>query len=288
MTANSNPSLHVLGQAQAHVGNNGLRKISDIIGSQFVSVLTLITYLFLFVPIIILIIYSFNSGHSMATWKGFTFGWYGELFHNRYIFMALKNSLIVAVSSASISTILGTLAALVLVRQKFKGKQIFSTLMLSPLVLPEIVLGVAFLVFLVFLKISLSYFTLIMGHILLTLPFATLIMRTSVAGLDVSLEEAAADLGANEIRIFRYVTFPLLMPGITAAFLLTFTVSLDDFVISMFVAGVGNTTLPLQIFSMLKLGITPEINALGTVLILLNLVLILTIGGQQLRRVMGG
>jgi ABC-type spermidine/putrescine transport system permease subunit II len=164
----------------------------------------------------------------------------------------------------------------------------FSTLMLSPLVLPEIVLGVAFLVFLVFLKISLSYFTLIMGHILLTLPFATLIMRTSVAGLDVSLEEAAADLGADEIRIFRYITLPLLMPGIIAAFLLTFTISLDDFVISMFVAGVGNTTLPLQIFSMLKLGITPEINALGTVLILLNLVLILTIGGQQLRRVMGG
>jgi ABC-type spermidine/putrescine transport system permease subunit II len=224
----------------------------------------------------------------MATWKGFSLGWYNELFHNRYIFIALKNSLIVAISSASISTILGTLAALVLVRQNFKGKEMFSTLMLSPLVLPEIVLGVAFLVFLVFLKISLSYFTLIMGHILLTLPFATLIMRTSVAGLDVSLEEAAADLGADEMRIFRYITLPLLMPGITAAFLLTFTISLDDFVISMFVAGVGNTTLPLQIFSMLKLGITPEINALGTVLILLNLVLILTIGGQQLRRVMGG
>jgi ABC-type spermidine/putrescine transport system permease subunit II len=159
--------------------------------------------------------------------------------------------------------------------------------MLSPLVLPEIVLGVSFLVFMVFLNIRLGFFSLIMAHIILTLPYSTLIVRASANGLDRALEEAAADLGADEVRVFRYITFPLLLPGIMAAFLLTFTISLDDFVMSMFAAGVGTTTLPLQIFSLLKVGITPEINALGTVLILFNIVLVLLIGGQQLRRVMG-
>ncbi len=259
-----------------------------VVGSQFISIITLLTYLFLFLPLIVLIVYSFNAGHSSAIWMGFSFNWYNVLFHDRYIFTALRNSLIVATSAGLISTTLGTLAALMLVRRDFKGKELFSTLMLSPLVLPEIVLGVSFLVFMVFLNIKLGFFSLIMGHIILTLPYATLIVRAAAAGLDTSLEEAAADLGANEARVFQHITFPLLLPGIMAAFLLTFTISLDDFVISMFASGVGTTTLPLQIFSLLKVGITPEINALGTVLILFNLILILFIGGQQLRRVMGG
>jgi len=288
MTVRDAPGAMVPRRREPSALSRSWSNIEAAIGGQLSTLITGITYLFLFLPIIILIAYSFNAGHSMAIWKGFSFNWYGELFQDRYIGSALKNSLIVAVSAASLSTMLGTMAALVLVRQQFRGKDLFSTLMLSPLVLPEIVLGIAFLVFMVFLNIQLSYFTLIMGHILLTLPYSTLIMRTSTAGLDASLEEAAADLGADERRVFRYVTLPLLMPGVVSAFLLTFTVSLDDFVVSMFAAGVGNTTLPLQIYSMLKLGITPEINALGTVLVLFNLVLILTIGGQQLRRVMGG
>ncbi len=263
-------------------------RLQTVLGSQLVGAITLITYLFLFLPLVVLVVFSFNAGHSSAIWKGFSFDWYRVLFQDRYIFTALRNSLIVATSAGLISTVLGTLAGLILVRRTFKGKEIFSTLMLSPLVLPEIVLGVSFLVFMVFLNIKLGFFSLIMGHIILTLPYATLIVRAAAAGLDASLEEAAADLGANEGRVFQYVTFPLLLPGIMAAFLLTFTISLDDFVISMFASGVGTTTLPLQIFSLLKVGITPEINALGTVLIMFNLVLILIIGGQQLRRVMGG
>jgi ABC-type spermidine/putrescine transport system permease subunit II len=264
-----------------------LGRLQNIVGSQFVTALTILAYLFLFTPLVILIIYSFNASHSTAVWSGFSVNWYRVLFKDRYVFNALRNSLMVASSAALISTVLGTFAAIVLVRRKFKGKSLFSTLMLSPLVLPEIVLGVAFLVFIVFLNIRLGFFSLIIAHIILTLPYSTLIVRASAAGLDRALEEAAADLGADEIRVFRFITLPLLFPGITAAFLLTFTISLDDYVMSMFAAGVGTTTLPLQIFSMLKVGITPEINALGTILILFNLILVLLIGGQHLGRVMG-
>lgn len=263
-------------------------RLQNAVGSQFVTILTILTYLFLFLPMIVLVVYSFNSASTTAIWESFSLDWYKVLFKDRYIFRALKNSLLIAGSAASFSTVLGTLAALMLIRRQFKGKELFSTLMLSPLVLPEIVLGVSFLVFLVFLNIKLGFFSIILAHIILTLPYATLIVRASASGLDRRLEEAASDLGADEIKVFRYITFPLLVPGILAAFLLTFTISLDDFVMSMFAGGVGTTTLPLQIFSMLKLGITPEINALGTVLILFNLILIMTIGGQQLGRVMGG
>jgi len=277
-----------IAQVQKNPMRTILVRIQNIIGTQFVTALTILAYLFLFTPLIILIIYSFNASHSTAVWSGFSINWYGVLFKDRYIFNALRNSLIVAGSAALISTVLGTFAALVLVRRQFKGKAIFSTLMLSPLVLPEIVLGVAFLVFMVFLNIRLGYFSLIMAHIILTLPYSTLIVRASANGLDRALEEAAADLGADEVKVFRYITLPLLVSGIMAAFLLTFTISLDDFVMSMFTAGVGTTTLPLQIFSLLKVGITPEINALGTVLIIFNVALVLLIGGQQLRRVMGG
>ncbi len=253
-----------------------------------IACLTLITYLFLFTPILVLIVFSFNASKSMAVWNGFTLDWYKTLLRDRYILQALRNSVIVGVTSATISTTIGTITALVLVRRRFPGKELFSTLMLSPLVLPEIVIGVAFLVFMVFLNIKLGFFTLITGHVVLTIPYSTLIVRASASGLDISLEEAAADLGANPWKVFRHITLPLLIPGVLTAFLLTFTISFDDFVISMFTAGVGTTTLPLRIFSMLKLGITPEINALGSLLILLNLVMIIAVGGQQLRKLMGG
>jgi ABC-type spermidine/putrescine transport system permease subunit II len=194
----------------------------------------------------------------------------------------------VGVSSAVISTAIGTITAIVLVRNNFWGKQTFSTLILAPLILPEVVLAVALLVFLVFLKINLSYFTIIVGHILLSLPRSTLIIRASASGMDISLEEAAADLGANAWFVFSRVTFPLLVPGILASLLLTFTLSFDNFVITMFVGGVGTTTLPLQIFSMMRFGTDPQINALGTILIVANLILVFAIGGTQLQKVMGG
>lgn len=263
-------------------------RLQKSLGGISIGLITLLTYIFLFTPIIVLIVFSFNASKSMAVWNGFTLEWYQTLLGDRYILQALRNSLIVGVTAATISTAIGTITALVLVRRDFWGKELFSTLMLSPLVLPEIVIGVAFLVFMVFLNIKLGFFTLITGHVVLTIPYSTLIVRASASGLDISLEEAAADLGANPWRVFRWITLPLLIPGVLTAFLLTFTISFDDFVISMFTAGVGTTTLPLRIFSMLKLGITPEINALGSILIMLNLLMILAIGGQQLRKLMGG
>jgi len=257
-------------------------------GGRAVDVLTLLTYIFLFAPIVVLIIYSFNASRTTYYWSGFTIDWYKEMFGDRYLLAALKNSAIVAVSSAAISTAIGTITGLVLVRRKFPGRDLFSTLMLAPLVLPEIVIAVSFLVLMVFLDVDLGFFTLITGHVVITLPYATLILRATASGLDVSLEEAAADLGANEWRTFRRVTLPLLMPGVLAAMLLSLTISFDNFVMSLFAAGVGTTTLPLRIFGMLKLGVTPEINALGSMLILLNLFLILTVGGRQISKIMGG
>ena len=268
--------------------NLNIWRLQNALGGQLVNVLTILTYIFLFAPMFILVFYSFNAGRSTTVWKSFSLDWYGVLFNDRYVFHALKNSLIVAVSAASISTLVGTLTALTLVRRKFWGQATFSTLMLSPLVLPEIVLGVAFLVFMVFLNIRLGFGTLIIGHTVLALPYATLIVRAAASGLDISLEQAAADLGANEVRVFRYITLPLLIPGILGAFLLTFTISFDNFVISLFASGVGTTTLPLQIFSMLKGGITPEINALGTVLIMFNLLMIVTVGGKHMLRLIKG
>ena len=264
------------------------RKIVGFITDHLLLILAIVIYMFLFSPIIILIVYSFNDSQIMTVLTGFTLRWYQTLFQNRDVFSSLTNSLIVGVSSAVISTAIGTMTAIVLVRHNFWGKQTFSTLILAPLILPEVVLAVALLVFLVFLKIQLSYFTIIAGHILLSLPRSTLVVRASAAGLDVTLEEAAADLGANAWEVFRHVTFPLLIPGILASLLLTFTLSFDNFVITMFVAGVGTTTLPLQIFSMMRFGTDPQINALGTILIASNLLLVFAIGGKQLQRVMGG
>ena len=160
-------------------------------------------------------------------------------------------------------------------------------LMLMPLILPEIVVAVAVLSLLVAMKVHLGYLTLIAGHSVLALPYATLILLGAATGLDVSLEEAASDLGCRAWQTFRRVTLPLLLPGILASILLTFTMSFDNIVMSTFVNGVGTTTLPLRIYSMLKTGITPEINALGCVLVAMNLVLLTVVGATQLRRIIG-
>ena len=266
-----------------------LRRILGFVSNQILLILAIIIYLFLFLPIIILIVYSFNDSEMMTVLTGFTLRWYQMLFKNRDVFASLVNSLIVGVSSAVISTVIGTMTAMVLVRTNFWGKQTFSTLILAPLILPEVVLAVALLVFMVFLKIQLSFLTIIVGHILLSLPRSTLVVRASASGLDITLEEAAADLGANAWRVFRHVTFPLLVPGIMASLLLTFTLSFDNIVITMFTAGIGTTTLPLQIYSMLRFTITdPQINALGTILMVANLLFVFAIGGKQLQKVMGG
>jgi spermidine/putrescine transport system permease protein len=244
---------------------------------------TLLVYLFLFIPLLVLVVYSFNAAQSTVVWTGFTFDWYGEVLGDKGLKRALVTSLITAGAAASVSTAIGTVTALAVVKRSFPGRDLLSTALMAPLVLPEIVIAVAFLVLMVFAHVRLGYFTLITGHVLVTIPFTTLIVRAAASALDRRLEEAAADLGADEWQVFRRVTLPLLMPAMLTAFLLAATLSFDNFTMSIFASGVGTTTLPLRIYSMLKLGITPEINALGTLLILLNVLLVVAIGGRHIR-----
>jgi len=243
---------------------------------------TILAYLFLFVPIVVLVVYSFNASRSTVVWSGFTLDWYGEVFRDRGLRQALQVSAIIAFASALISTAIGALTALAIVRRRFIGRDALSTLLLAPMVLPEIVMAVALLVFMVAMNVTLGYFTMIVSHVLISVPFATLIVRAAAASLDRRLEEAAADLGADEWQIFWRVTFPLLLPPIVTAFLLAATLSFDNFVMSTFTSGVGTTPLPLRIYSMLKLGITPEINALGALMVLLNVVVVVAVMGRHL------
>jgi spermidine/putrescine transport system permease protein len=188
---------------------------------------------------------------------------------------ALRNSLIVAVVATLLSTVIGTMVALVMERHHFPGKLAFDALLYLPVIIPDIAMAVMLLLFFVLIQFRLSLITIIISHVAFMISFVAIVVRARLVGFDRSLEEAAQDLGANELQTFRYVTLPLLMPGILAGALLAFTLSLDDFVITFFTAGVGSTTLPLRIYSMVKLGITPEINAVSTLLLAASMVLVL-------------
>ncbi|HSJ54935.1 MAG TPA: ABC transporter permease [Anaerolineae bacterium] len=232
-------------------------------------------YVFLYAPIAILVIFSFNSSRFVSTWEGFSFRWYGELFRDAAIMAALKNSLIVAVVSTLVSTLFGTMAALVMERYRFGGKLAMDALLYLPIIIPEIAMAVMLLLFFVLARVTLSLSTVIIAHVAFNISFVTVVVRARLVGFDRRLEEAAQDLGANELQTFWHVTLPLLMPGILGGALLAFTLSLDDFVITFFTAGVGATTLPLRIYSMVKLGITPEINAVSTLLVMASMSLLL-------------
>lgn len=260
-----------------------LRRVGTGATARFTPAVTILAYLFLFVPIAVLIVYSFNASRSTVVWTGFTLDWYREVLADRSLQRALWVSALVAGASALLSTAIGTLTALVLARRAFRGRDGFSTLVLAPLVLPEIVLAVGLLVLVASAGIPLGYFTLIAGHTLIAVPFTTLIVRAAASALDRRLEEAAADLGADPRQTFVRVTLPLLLPAIVTAFLLAATLSFDNFVMSTFTAGVGTTTLPLRIYSMLKTGITPEINALGTLLVAANVLVVVAVAGRHLK-----
>jgi spermidine/putrescine transport system permease protein len=243
-------------------------------------------YVFLYAPIVILVVFSFNTSRFVTSWGGFGFRWYGELFQNEAIATALKNSLIVALASTLISTVFGTMVALVMERHQFFGKLAFDALLYLPIIIPDIAMAVMLLLFFVMSSIRLSLVTIIIAHVAFNISFVAIVVRARLVGFDRSLEEAAQDLGANELQTFWHVTLPLLLPGILAGALLAFTLSLDDFVITFFTAGVGSTTLPLRIYSMVKLGITPEINAISTLMLLASMILVL--GSLLLQRKGGG
>ena len=238
---------------------------------KFLSLYSFIIYSVIYIPIIILIVFSFNDSKINAMWQGFTFKWYLELFNNSDIVTAMTNSLMVAFASALISTAIGTLAAVGMYRYKFKGKTVLDGLLYVPIIIPEIVMGIALLMFFSQLKIPTGALTLILAHTTFSVSYVVIVVRSKLEGFDPSLEEAAMDLGAKPFETFYKITLPMIAPGILAGSLLAFTLSMDDVIVSFFVSGPGFTTLPLKIFSMVKFGVSPEINALSTIMLIITL-----------------
>ncbi|MGH3087707.1 MAG: ABC transporter permease [Rubrobacteraceae bacterium] len=243
-------------------------------------VLAGLVYLFLYAPIAVLIFFSFNAERSTQNWEGFSFRWYGELVRDQSVLDALYNSLIVGVSATAISTVIGTFAAMALARNRFRGKTAADSTIYAATVMPEIVVGVSLLAFFVSIQLQLGLTTIIIAHVAFTISFVTIVVRARLAGMDGSLEEAAMDLGANPATTFLKVTLPVILPGVMAGALLAFTLSFDDFVITFFTAGVGSSTLPLKIYSMIKFGVSPVINALSTVILIVTITLI--VGGSRI------
>jgi len=232
----------------------------------------LFAYAFLYAPLVIVVAYSFNDSRLNAEWVGFTLSWYEKLFGNEKMLKAAWNSLVIALTASAVSTVLGTMAGYAMYRYKMR---LLPVLVLAPIAIPEILMGVSLLIFFVMLNITLGMVSIVLSHIAFCIGFVAIVVRSRLAGMDESLTEAARDLGATPWQAFRLVTLPLIMPGVVAGALMAFTLSIDDFVITFFTAGVGSSTLPLQIYTMVKIAVTPEVNAVSTLLMLLTLVLIL-------------
>ena len=232
-----------------------------------------LNFFFLYFPIIALIAFSFNDSKRNIVWRGFTLKYYVKAYNNEALYSAFINSIIVASISTVVSTLLGTMLGLALYRYRFPGKPAFEGFAHLPIMIPEICMGIALLVFFSLIEMPLSLFTITVSHIAFTIPFVAVVIRARMSGFDTSFEEASYDLGASQWQTFWNVTFPYLRPGVVAGALLAFTLSIDDFVITFFTAGIGSTTLPIKIYSMLRFSVTPEVNAASTVLIVLTLTL---------------
>jgi spermidine/putrescine transport system permease protein len=228
-------------------------------------------YAFLYLPLAIVVVYSFNDSRLNAEWVGFTRDWYRKLAQNDEMIAAAGNSLAIAMVASVVSTALGTMAGIAMHRYRLR---VLPILVLTPIAIPEILMGVALLIFFVMLNVTLGLVSVALAHIAFCIGFVAIVVRARLAGMDESLIEAARDCGATPWQAFRRVTLPLIMPGVVAGALMAFTLSIDDFVITFFTAGAGTVTLPLQIYSMIKIAVTPEVNAVSTLLMLLTLVLI--------------
>ena len=251
--------------------------------NRWLTAYALAGYAFLFAPIVVLIIFSFNDSRRNFQWRGFTLDWYPALVQNDELLESLVVTLQVAGVAVVISTVLGTLLGLALARLRFRGRSAAETLVLIPMVTPEIVMGLSLLVFFFQLFGSRgSFVQLALAHATFCVSYVAIVVRARAAGMDQRLEEAARDLGASAWGAFRYVTLPLVMPAILSGALLAFALSFDDYVVSTFNAGVGSSTLPLYIYGKVKFGVTPEINAISTVIVAVTAILIL--GAWQLGR----
>jgi putrescine transport system permease protein len=247
-------------------------------------------YAFLYIPIISVIVYSFNKSQLVTVWGGFSTQWYGALFENRQILEAAERSLIIAALAATFAVVLGTLSGLALARfGRFHGRGLLSLLTSAPLVMPEVMLGLSALLLFVALQETFGWpngrgmTTITIAHITFCVCYVTVIVRSRLSQMDQSLEEAAMDLGARPWKVFFLITLPLIAPALVAGWLLAFTLSLDDLVVSSFTSGPGASTLPMVIYSKVKLGVTPEINALATLIVLLVAISV-TIAGWMMSR----
>ena len=229
---------------------------------------------FLYLPLVILAGYSFNASRLNAVWSGFTTHWYVALLHDRYVLDAFSNSITIAIITTIVSTILGTMAAMALHRYKFKSKNLIDGLLYLPILIPEIVMGLSMLVLFSQIHLALGKTTLIIAHITFCVSFVVITVHSRLETLEPELEFAAQDLYATPWQTFKYITFPLAMPGIVAGALIAFTLSIDDFVISFFVSGPDSTTLPLYIYGLVKRGLSPEINALSTLMMVATVSLV--------------
>ncbi len=256
-------------------------------------------YLFLYLPIIILVVFSFNDSRSTALWAGFSTRWYVAMAHDHQIILSLWNSLFVAMVSTTLAVIIGTLAALAMERYRFWGKLMMDAVLYLPIIIPDIAMAIMLLIFfdvsgigfepwrVNFFGVHLAVpYSVIIGHVAFNISFVAVVVRARLAQMDQVLEEAAQDLYADPWRTFWRVTFPMLLPGILGGALLAFTLSMDDFVITFFTSGAGFNTLPVRVFGMIKKGVTPKINAVSTLMLLFSLMLvaislILSRGGEE-------
>ena len=239
------------------------------------NIFMFVVYAYLYIPIIILVTNSFNEDRYGLSWKGFSWNWYERLFNNDTLIQAAFHSVTIAFFAATLATIVGGLTAIALYRYRFRGKQAVSGMLFIVMMSPDIVMAVSLLALFMVVGISLGFWSLLLAHVTFCLPYVTVTIFSRLNGFDASMLEAAKDLGASEVTILRKIILPLALPAVVSGWLLSFTISLDDVVVSSFVSGVSYEILPLRIFSLVKTGVTPEVNALATIMIVLSLGLVI-------------
>ena len=240
-------------------------------------------FLFFYLPIAVLVLFSFNESRLNIVWTGFTFDWYAKLLEDRVLVKTLKNSLIVATFTTAISVMLGTIGAWLLYRYRYKASSFLETLVFMPMIVPEVILGVSLLILFVTLGIKLGYTTIVISHVTFCFPFVMAAVQARLSGLDPALEEAALDLGATPAQAFTKVLVPYLMPAIVSGALMSFTLSLDELIVTYFTASAGTRTLPLEIFGRVKKGLDPSLNAISTVFILVTVLAVFLTEGLRRR-----
>ena len=276
-TATTNPSTTAMRELEPAVRPRAVRKPRGILVPLWIG------YVFLYLPILVVVIMSFNDSENLFVWRGFSLRWYPELFADEKIMQGLGNTLIVATGATAIATVLGTLLAYGI--QHYTRGGLIRAFAIAPAILPDLLLGIGLLTFFSLLSVTLGLHSVILAHAVFATAFVTAIVLARMANLDPSLEEASRDLGAGPVRTFTRVTLPQLAPGIVAGALLAFTLSIDEFVIAFFTTAPTQPTLPIVIYSMVRFGVTPEVNALATILLLVSIVTVIV--AQRLTRLTG-